>query len=98
MGHYDQRQIQKLAANKLKKTLETPERRAKEDAFAAAHAGDSDEVLYDYVLKLKREAKNRLKTVDVIGYRYLTERLGPWPGIMTRVNERLRAETEHKEN
>ena len=97
MGHYDQRQIQKLAANKLKKTLETPERRAKEDAFAAAHAGDSDEVLYDYVQTLKREVKDRLKAADVIGYCYLTERLGPWPGIMTRVNELLRAETENIE-
>ena len=92
MGHYDQRQIQKLAANKLKKTLETPERRAQETAFAAAHAGDSDEVLYDYVLKLKRNAKDRLKATDVIGYCYLTERLGPWPGIMTQVNDALRAE------
>ena len=94
MGHYDQRQIQKLAANKLKKTLETPARRAQETAFAAAHAGDSDEALYDYVLELKREAKNRLKATDVIGYCYLIERLGPWPGIMTEVNARLRAESE----
>ena len=98
MGYHNPARIQKLAANKLKKTLETPERRAQETAFAAAHAGDSDEVLYDYVLKLKRNAKDRLKAADVIGYRYLTERLGPWQGIMTRVNERLRVETENKEN
>ena len=98
MGYHNPARIQKLAANKLKKTLETPTRRAQETAFAAAHAGDSDEALYDYVLELKREAKDRLKAADVIGYCYLTERLGPWPGIMTRVNELLRAESENKEN
>lgn len=97
MGRYDTRRVQKLAANKLKKTLEEPACRAQETAFAAAHAGESDETLYDYVLTLKREAKNRLKATDVIGYCYLIERLGPWPGIMTRVNELLRAETENIE-
>ena len=98
MGHYDSRRIQKLAANKLKKTLEEPNRRALENGFAAAHAGDSDEALLAYVTVLKRESGDRLKAADVIGYRYLTERLGPWPGIMTRVNELLRTETENKEN
>ena len=89
---YDQRRRRKLADNKLKKTLETPVRRAQEDAFAAAHAGDSDEALLAYVTALKRASGDRLKAADVIGYRYLTERLGPWPLIMTRVNEALRAE------
>ena len=83
---YDQRRRQKLAANKLKKILETPERRAQEAAFAAAHAQDTDEVLLAYVTALKRESGDRLKAADVIGYCYLTERLGPWPLIMSRVN------------
>ena len=97
MGHYDSRRIQKLAANKLKKTLEEPACRAQETAFAAAHAGDSDEALLAYVTGLKRESGDRLKAADVIGYRYLTERLGPWAGIMTQVNEALRAE-QNEEN
>ena len=97
MGHYDSRRIQKLAANKLKKTLDEPARRAQEDSFAAAHANDSDEALLAYVMALKRESGGRLKAANVIGYRCLTERLGPWPGIMTRANELLRAETENKE-
>ena len=97
MGHYDSRRIQKLAANKLKKTLEAPERRALENGFAAAHGQDSDEALLAYVTGLKRESGDRLKAVDVIGYRYLTERLGPWAGIMTRVNEALRTE-QNEEN
>ena len=95
---YDQRRRQKLAANKLKKILDSPERRAQEDGFAAARAGDSDEALLAYITALKRESGDRLKAADVIGYRYLTERLGPWPGIMTRVNELLREETKIKEN
>ena len=94
MGHYDSRRIQKLAANKLKKTLEAPDRRALENGFAAAHGQDSDEALLAYVTALKRESGDRLKAADVIGYRYLTERLGPWAGIMTQVNEALRAERE----
>ena len=94
---YDQRRRQKLAANKLKKTLAEPTRRVQEDSFAAAHAGDSDEALLSYVAALKRESSDRLKAENVIGYRCLTERLGPWPGIMTRVNELLRAETENIE-
>ena len=97
MGYHNPARIQKLAANKLKKTLDTPERRVQETAFAAAHAGDSDEALLAYITALKRESGDRLKAADVIGYRYLTERLGPWPGIMTRVNELLRAETENIE-
>ena len=97
MGHYDSRRIQKLAANKLKKTLEAPERRALENGFASAHADDSDEALLAYVTGLKRESGDRLKAADVIGYRYLTERLGPWPAIMTQVNEALRAE-QNEEN
>lgn len=92
MGHYDSRRIQKLAANKLKKTLEEPTRRALENGFAAAHGQDSDEALLAYITALKRESGDRLKAADVIGYRYLTERLGPWPLIMTRVNEALRDE------
>ena len=98
MGHYDSRRIQKLAANKLKKTLEEPSRRAQENGFAAAHADDSDEALLAYVTALKRESGDRLKAADVIGYRYLTERLGPWQGIMTEVNARLRAEKKETEN
>ena len=94
MGHYDSRRIQKLAANKLKKTLEEPNRRALENGFAAAHAGDSDEALLAYVTVLKRDSGDRLKAADVIGYRYLTERLGPWAGIMTQVNEALHTEQE----
>ena len=97
MGHYDSRRIQKLAANKLKKTLEAPERRAQENGFAAAHGQDSDEALLAYVTALKRDSGDRLKAADVIGYRYLTERLGSWAGIMTRVNEALRAE-QNEEN
>ena len=97
MGHYDSRRIQKLAANKLKKTLEAPDRRALENGFAAAHGQDSDEALLAYVTGLKRESGDRLKAADVIGYRYLTERLGPWPAIMTQVNEALRAE-QNEEN
>lgn len=93
MGHYGGRQIQKMAANKLKRMLEAPERRAQENDFAAAHAEDSDETLLAYVTELKRRAGDRLKAADVIGYRYLTERLGPWPKIMTQVNELLRGET-----
>ena len=95
---YDQRRRQKLAANKLKKILESPERRAQEAAFAAAHAQDSDEALLSYVAELQQRTGGKLKAADVIGYCYLIERLGPWPGIMTRVNELLRAETENKEN
>ena len=95
---YDQRRRRKLADNKLKKVLDAPARRAQEDAFAAAHAGDSDEALLAYVTALKRASGDRLKAADVIGYRCLTERLGPWAGIMTRVNELLRAERENKEN
>ena len=98
MGHYDSRRIQKLAANKLKKTLEEPARRALENGFAAAHGQDSDEALLAYVTALKRESGDRLKAADVIGYRYLTERLGPWQGIMTEVNARLRAEKKETEN
>ena len=97
MGHYDSRRIQKMAANKLKKTLEAPERRALENGFAAAHGQDSDEALLAYVTALKRDSGDRLKAADVIGYRYLTERLGSWAGIMTRVNEALRAE-QNEEN
>ena len=97
MGHYDSRRIQKLAANKLKKTLDAPERRALENGFAAAHAKDNDEALLAYVAALKRDSGDRLKAADVIGYRYLTERLGAWAGIMTRVNEALRAE-QNEEN
>ena len=97
MGHYDSRRIQKLAANKLKKTLEAPARRALENGFAVAHADDSDEALLAYITVLKRESGDRLKAADVIGYRYLTERLGPWAGIMTQVNEALRAE-QNEEN
>ena len=98
MGHYDSRRIQKLAANKLKKTLEEPSRRAQETAFAAAHADDSDEALLAYITALKRESGDRLKAADVIGYCYLIERLGPWQGIMTEVNARLRAEKKETEN
>ena len=98
MGHYDSRRIQKLAANKLKKTLEEPSRRALENGFAAAHADDSDEALLAYVTALKRDAGDRLKAADVIGYRYLTERLGPWPSIMTQVNMALCAEQEKESN
>ena len=92
MGHYDSRRVQKLAANKLEKTMDEPTRRAQEDSFASDHASDSDEVLLAYVMALKRKSGKRLKAANVIGYRYLTERLGPWPGIMTQVNEALRAE------
>ena len=83
---YDQRRRQKLAANKLKKILETPERRAQEAAFAAAYAQDSDETLYAYLVGLKQKSGGRLKAADTIGYCYLTERLGPWPLIMSCVN------------
>ena len=98
MGRYDSRQIQKMAANRLKKILETPERRALENEFAASHAQDSDETLLAYVVGQKRVAGDRLKAADVIGYRYLTERLGPWARIMTQVNEILRAEQEKSTN
>ena len=97
MGRYDTRRVQKLSENKLKKVLDTPERRALENGFAAAHGQDSDEALLAYITALKRESGDRLKAADVIGYCYLIERLGPWPGIMTRVNELLRAETENIE-
>ena len=96
MGHYDQEKIRRLAANKLKKILENPDRRAKETAFAEAHASDSDEALYEYVLALKRKAGDKLKAAEVVGYVYLTERLGPWQAIMTRVNEMLREETSNQ--
>ena len=78
----------------MKKTLDAPERRALENGFAAAHAKDNDEALLAYVAALKRDSGDRLKAADVIGYRYLTERLGPWPLIMTQVHEALRAERE----
>ena len=92
MEHYDSRRVQKLAANKLEKTMEEPTRRALENGFAAAHGQDSDEALLAYITALERESGDRLKAADVIGYCYLTERLGPWPKIMTQVNELLRGE------
>ena len=97
MANYDQRRIQKLAANKLKKILDTPERVALENSFAAAHTDNNDEELYAYVVDLKRNSGGRLKAADVIGYCYLTERLGPWPGIMTQINLLLREEKEGEE-
>ena len=97
MANYDQRRIQKLAANKLKKILDTHERVALENSFAAAHTDNNDEELYAYVVDLKRNSGGRLKAADVIGYCYLTERLGPWPGIMTQINLLLREEKEGEE-
>ena len=89
---YDQRRRQKIAANKLKKILESPERRAQEAVFAAAHAQDSDEALYAYLVGLKQKSGDRMKAADVIGYCCLTERLGPWPLIMSCVNGMLGTE------
>lgn len=84
--------VQKSAANKLRKTLSEPGRKAQEQEFAAAHAGDSNQRLYEYVKMQKRRLGKQMKPVNTVGYVYLTRRLGLWSEIMGRVNAELRAE------
>ena len=92
MGNCDSRRCKQLAENELKKILAEPTRRRLESLFAQAHSDDTDEELLTHLLDLKRQYGARLKAADVIGYTYLTQRLGPWPQLMTEVNQRLAAE------
>lgn len=67
-----------------KEDREVLERFAMESAFAAAHAGDSDETLLSY-LKDCAVALNHIPTKkEVIGCRYLKQRFGPWNRVLEK--------------
>lgn len=85
--------IQVQAANKLKRELETPERKEKEVAFAAQHAADSDEELYAYVKELRGRLGRNMKPINTIGYACIVERLGRWDLLMGRIKADLDCET-----
>lgn len=88
------RKRQKMAANKLKCVLAEPKRREQEKTFAAAHAADTDQQLYDYFKAEKRRRGKEMRPVNTIGYRTLRQRLGEWGEVMGKINADLAEERE----
>lgn len=94
MNYFSPKRRHKAIENGLKRTLRKPERRAQEEAFALAHRGDSDEQLYNWIKDEKRRRGNNLKRRDLIGYCYLTERLGSGDSFMGRIGAELKEEKQ----
>ena len=94
MNYFSPKKKRKVIENGLKRTLSKPERRAQEEAFALAHRGDSDEQLYNWIKEEKRRMGDDLKRRDLIGYCYLTDRLGSWDGFMGRIGAELKEEKQ----
>lgn len=63
---------------------EVLERFAMEAAFAAAHAGDSDEALLSYLKDCAAALKHLPTKKEVIGCRYLKQRFGPWNRMLEK--------------
>ncbi len=77
-----------------KKDQKILERFAMESAFAATHAGDSDETLLSY-LKDCAAALNHIPTKkEVIGCRYLKQRFGSWNRVLEKAG--LKTVTEKR--
>lgn len=85
--YYTAKELYEIAARRRKKIMNEPERKAAEARFAREHADWTDEQLLEYVKSKKGSMKRRLKSVNVIGCVYLTERLGAWHEIIQRVDE-----------
>ena len=90
--YYTAEQRQTMAQRSYNKRLKQPGRQQAEKEFAEKYADATDKELYDYVKKIKRSPKKRLKAVSVVGCCYLTERLGEWRDIIRRVDAELLAE------
>ena len=90
--YYTAEQKQRMAQRSYNKRMKQPGRQQAEKEFAEKYADATDRELYDYVKKIKRSPKKRLKAVSVVGSNYLIERLGEWSEIMRRVNGELLAE------
>lgn len=65
-----------------KEDREVLKRFAKETAFAAAHADDSDEELLAYLRDCAAALGHIPTKNEVIGCRYLKQRLGPWNRVL----------------
>lgn len=83
---------QKALQNKMRKTFQSPVRRAQEQEFALAHASDTDEELYAYMKAQKKKLKKQFTPLTAIGYQYYIQRLGPWNEVMCRINRELAEE------
>lgn len=92
--HANLDQHRKSHENKLKRMMKEPQRRAQEDAFAEAHANDTDEELFRYVKEQRRKLGKNMKRENTIGYVCITRRLGAWDTVMGMACKELRAEAE----
>lgn len=81
-----------LAQTHVRKVLSEPARKAAEEAFALAHANDTDEELYSLLKEMKRTQGKKLKPVKTVGVLYFEERLGLWTDVIGRINRELEAE------
>ena len=88
--------VQKMAQKKLMRLLAEPERAAQEEAFREKYRDATDEELYAYVKSQKQKPDTRLKPGNVIGYSYLTQRLGNWKSILAHVDKLPGRETSER--
>ena len=95
MNYIDAKTRQTAAEKRLKRILQTEDRKQQEEQFAKDHSSDTDKQLCDYVKEQKMKDKN-FDRMKLIGYQYIVERFGDWRNVITLVNQMI-AEEKGKE-